>query len=172
MTWTRPARAASRGRAPRMSWPAKRTSPAVTGSRPETARSSVVLPAPFGPSSTTISPAPTERSTPCSTWILPYPASRPATARSGSAAEIGTHHLAMGTDLGRRPGGELAPEIEHGDAVADVEDEVGVVLDEQDAGAPRRDRLHRRAEPLDLAGREPGRGLVEQQEARPQHQRA
>ena len=40
-----------------MSRPAKRTVPAITGSSPDIARSSVVLPAPFGPSSATTSPA-------------------------------------------------------------------------------------------------------------------
>ena len=45
--------------------------PALTGNRPDTALSSVVLPAPLGPSSATTSPAAMERSTPCSTRILP-----------------------------------------------------------------------------------------------------
>ena len=44
---------------------------AIHGSSPDTARSSVVLPAPFGPSSATTSPARDRRSTPCSTPILP-----------------------------------------------------------------------------------------------------
>ena len=42
-----------------------------TGSSPENARSSVVLPAPLGPSSATISARRDRKSTPCSTPILP-----------------------------------------------------------------------------------------------------
>jgi hypothetical protein len=41
------------------------------GSRPDTARKRVVLPAPFGPRRATTSPAPTLRSTPRNTAILP-----------------------------------------------------------------------------------------------------
>ncbi len=63
-------RAAWRGSRPSVS-PANRTDPAPIGNRPETVRSSVVLPAPFGPSSATISPGHTAKSIPCSTTILP-----------------------------------------------------------------------------------------------------
>src|SRR5439155_8088468 len=61
LTCTRPARAASRGVMSVKSAPPKRTSPAVTGSRPDSARSSVLLPAPLGPSSATTSPRSEER---------------------------------------------------------------------------------------------------------------
>src|SRR5438034_815336 len=51
--------------------PSKRTWPELTGSNPDSARSMVVFPAPFGPSSATTSPAATLKSIPCSTQILP-----------------------------------------------------------------------------------------------------
>jgi hypothetical protein len=70
MTCTSPARTVSRGLAPFKSLPAKRIRP-DQGSKPEMARNNVVLPAPFGPSSATTSPAPTVRSMPLSTPILP-----------------------------------------------------------------------------------------------------
>ena len=69
-TCTSPAFTASRGPALLMSWPPKVMVP-VRGSRPEMAFSSVLLPAPLGPSRATISPAPTVRSMPFSTPILP-----------------------------------------------------------------------------------------------------
>src|SRR5215211_5575734 len=106
MTCTSPARADPRGPAPPISRPPKRTPPALQGRRPETALSSVVLPAPFGPSSDTTSPAPTRRSTPCSTAILPYPASSLLTSSSVSGAEVGTDDLLVHADLRRRPGRE------------------------------------------------------------------
>ena len=46
-----------------MSRPATEIFPAFTGTKPETARSSVVLPQPEGPSNATNSPAATERET-------------------------------------------------------------------------------------------------------------
>src|SRR5580704_19275032 len=109
-----------------MSLPAKRMAP-VRGSRPETARSSVVLPAPLGPSSATASPAPTLRSMPRSTPILPYPEDRPVISSRGSGAEIGTHHLPVRPDLRRRARRQNLAEIEHRHAITNVEDQVGMV---------------------------------------------
>ena len=57
------------------------------------------------------------------------------TESSGSAAEIGTDHLLVNADLGRRAGGQFAAEIEHGDLVADVEDQIGMMFDQQHARA-------------------------------------
>jgi len=53
----------------------------------------------------------------------------------GSAAEVGTDDLPVYADLGGRSSGKFAAEIQHGDAVADVEDQVRVMLDKQDAAA-------------------------------------
>ena len=87
-------------------------------------------------------------------------------------AEVGTDHLPVGADFSRRAGGQLLAEIEHRHAIADVEDQVGMMLDQQHASALAADRLDQRTEPLDLLGRQAGGRLVEHQESRPQHQGA
>ena len=51
--------------------PPMRISPSVTSSSPAIMRSSVVLPQPDGPTSTTNSPSSIARSTPCSTGTMP-----------------------------------------------------------------------------------------------------
>ena len=51
--------------------PPRRIVPDRIGCTPEIARSSVVLPAPFDPTSATISPASTLSDTPCSTSMRP-----------------------------------------------------------------------------------------------------
>ncbi len=58
-----------RGRARRS--PAKRISPPLSGMRPNSARSVVVLPMPLRPSSVATSPSRTARSMPNSTWLAP-----------------------------------------------------------------------------------------------------
>ena len=70
------------------------------------------------------------------------------------------------------PGGQLAAQVQHGHMIADVEDQVGMVLDQQHAGAALADLLDQLAQPPDLVGRQAGRRLVQQQERRMQHQRA
>src|SRR6185437_16263924 len=101
----------------------------------------------------------------CSTPILPYPAARSRTSNKGTpgagslAAEIGTDHLLMRADVGGGAGGELAAEVEHRDVVADVEDQVRVVLDQQDAGAARGNGGDQLAQAAVLVGRQAGGGL-------------
>src|SRR5712664_1200391 len=152
-----------------MSRPSKRTYPALTGSNPDSARSMVVLPAPLGPSNATTSPGDTVKSMPCSTRILPYPDSSRPTASSGSGAEVSTDHLLVDANLGRRSGGQRVAEIEHGDLIADVEDQVGMMLHQQHAGSAPADRLDQRGQLFDFVAGKPGRGFVEQQEIRLQH---
>ena len=74
----RRARAAGRGRAPR-------PRPPVTGSRPAQARSTLVLPAPLGPSRTTTSPGATVRSTPARAG------NRPVRRDGGTEEDCGGH---------------------------------------------------------------------------------
>src|SRR5258708_1169735 len=154
-----------------MSLPAKRMVP-ERGSRPETARSTVVLPPPLGPSSATASPAPTRRSMPRSTPILPYPEDRPLISSRGSGAEIGTHHLPMRADLRRRARRQNLAEIEHGHAIANVEDQVGVVLDQKHRRAFAADGDDQGAETPDLVRRQAGRRLVQHETGRAQQQGA
>ena len=56
--------------------------------------------------------------------------------------------------------------------VADVEDEIGVVLDEEDACAAPAHLPDKLGEALDLVGREPRRRFVEEQEGGAQHEGA
>src|SRR5271156_1837980 len=70
----------------------------------------------------------------------------------GSAAEVGTDDLPVCADLGGGSSGEFAAEIQHGDAVADVEDQVRMMLDQQDAAAGLPDRLDERPKARDLVG--------------------
>src|SRR5262245_40469819 len=56
----------------------------------------------------------------------------PLSARlSLNAAQVGMDNLAMRANLGRRSRREHLAQIEHGDAVADVEDQVGMVLHQE-----------------------------------------
>src|SRR5437867_10093432 len=69
-------------------------------------RSSVVLPAPFGPSSTTASPARTTRSTPASTGV-------PAKARTRPSARIGGSPTSFLADDHARRDRLVGPEEDH-----------------------------------------------------------
>src|SRR6478609_5619115 len=141
ITCARPRRAVSRGPMPAIFSPAKVTPPAFQGTRPEIARSSVVLPAPLGPSRVTTSPAPIVMSTPCSTAILPYPASSPRMSSNGSAAEIGTDDLLVHANFSRRPLRQYPTEIEHGHIITDIENQIGMMLDQKHAGTLTANRL-------------------------------
>jgi hypothetical protein len=58
----------------------------------------------------------------------------------------------MGADFGWGSGRQHLAEIEHGDVVADVEDQIGMMLHQWHAGAGLSDRQEQRAEPPDLLG--------------------
>src|SRR5687768_11772338 len=115
-----------------MSSPLNRIRPAATGRRPEIARMTVVLPAPFAPISATTSPSLTLRLTPCRAWIRPY-----SSVILSISSSIDRHpqvcgaHLRIGGDLGRRPLGDLATELQHHYPVGHTHDQPHVVLDEQ-----------------------------------------
>src|SRR5215471_2792351 len=68
--------------------PAKTIEPFVARSTPEIVRLSVDLPTPFDPSTATISPALTIRSTPCRTSVSPYPACKSPIASSALASML------------------------------------------------------------------------------------
>ena len=86
--WHTPRRANSCGRRPVSSTSSTTTRPDRGRTIPVAVRSTVVLPAPFGPSSATTSPRATERLTSRSTIESPYPAS--------SARAAGRDHHAVG----------------------------------------------------------------------------
>src|ERR1700741_904275 len=68
-----------------MSRPSTAMRPAFTGTKPETARSRVVLPQPEGPSRATNSPAATASETRLSTGVAPYDTSTSATSSAALA---------------------------------------------------------------------------------------
>src|SRR5580692_8382423 len=86
-----------------ISWPAKRTDPAVARSRPASIISSEVLPEPDGPTSPAASPAAISRSIP--RRMLTGPAAegtvsmRPRTATSGGAGDGGVASMAAAYGL-------------------------------------------------------------------------
>src|SRR5256885_2862062 len=91
-------------------------------------------------------------------------ASRSATCRL--VAEVDLAHPRVRGDLLRRALGENAPRGEDGDPLGEAEDQIHVVLDDEDA--PRAGQRGDAAEDLAaLAGRDPRRRLVEQEDARP-----
>src|SRR3712207_5046108 len=143
---------------------------------PMMARSVVVLPAPLRPSSVTVSPWCTSRSTPCRTWLSPYQPCRPRTSRRGSVrslmlgSHIGLAHTRIGADRLIGPLGEdLAPR-EHRDPVAEIGDDVEVVFDHEHRAVPR-DTADELDDAADILMAHAGHGLVEEEKGRLERQR-
>src|SRR5579872_5118869 len=103
--------------------------------RPTSDLRKVVLPAPLVPSSSTVSPARTSRSTPHSTCMVPYPALTPWAVMSDVASGgmlASQEHLDHLRNLDRDRElalEDLLPGVENNDAVGDVLDEAHEVLD-------------------------------------------
>ena len=91
--------------------------------------------------------------------------------RAVRAAEVGLDHGRMNADFAGRPLGDLAAEIEHGEAIAEPHDEVHVVLDQQDGEAAAAQRLQQCGKRGGLGRIHSGRGLVEQEQLRIRRQR-
>src|SRR5438874_2585433 len=117
-------------------------------SSPLIVRSSVVLPAPFAPSTAVIVPGRACMETPSRARTAPYVVTTSSIAspsaidtahlarvRVDVLAEVGLEDLRVVAYLCRRPGRDDAAEVEDDDAVAHLHDEVHVVLDEQDGHA-------------------------------------
>src|SRR5450756_717890 len=94
------------------------------------------------------------------------------TCKTGSGSEIGNDHLPMLADLGRGSGRQYFSQVEHRHVIANVEYQVGMMLDQQHAGTRTANRLDQYAEAADFFREEAGRRFVEQQKRRAQHQRA
>src|SRR4051812_33129105 len=94
--WQMPARAYASAGLPRSETPSSVTRPPIGCRTPEATLSSVVFPAPLGPSRATTRPAGTRRETPRSTIESPYPATMSSNAntvlRDLLLAEIGLAH--------------------------------------------------------------------------------
>src|SRR5436190_5766012 len=103
--------------------------------RPMMARSVLVRPAPFLPSSVTTSPSLTWKFTPCSTCDSPYQPCRSFTSRNGAAisvspfqfdvraAHVGLDHRRVLRDLLVRPFGQGRAALQHRDRVGDAGDD-------------------------------------------------
>src|ERR1700728_2696963 len=138
----------------------------------------VVLPAPLVPSSNTVSPARTSRSTPHSTCIVPYPASTLWAVSKGVASggmlasqEYLDHLRNLDRDC------ELAFEnflagVHDDDAVGDVLDETHEMFDHDDRHAALGQRFDTFGDPVELRGVQPGGEFVEQQQPRTGGERA
>src|SRR5881628_3518814 len=106
---------------------------------------------------------------------LPEPTSRRSTVSIGPsalAAEVRPDDLRVPPDLGRRPLGDLAAEVEHDDPVAHAHDEPHEVLDHQDRGAAVADTLDQPDRLHDLRRGQPRVDLVEEQQPRAGRERA
>src|SRR4051812_10108806 len=104
-------------------------------------RSRVVLPAPLAPRTAVMVPSSTLIETPSSARTAPYVVTTSSTesivtchsrAALDLLAEVGLEHLRVVADLVRCARRDQPAEVEHDDAVADLHDQVHVVLDEQD----------------------------------------
>ena len=91
--------------------------------------------------------------------------SRLGRLRGRRAAEVRLDDLGIAANLVRRPGRDHLAELEHDDAVADRHHQPHVVIDQERCRARVRDASQPLPEILALAGIEPGRGLVEAEQA-------
>src|SRR5919197_3064389 len=150
--------------------PSKRMTPARARTRPDSVRSSEVLPAPLAPRTAVMLPWATSNDTPFSARTGPYAVSSSSTCSIDLDSEIGVEHALVGLDLGGRPVRDAAAEVEHDDAVADRHDEVDAVLDEQHrhVAAEGADAL---AQLLHVVAAEPAGRLVEEDELRARDER-
>src|SRR5439155_20545505 len=118
-----------------MSRPFRRIDPVFCRWRPMTHRSSVVLPAPFRPTSVTSSPSPTCSDTWRSAWASPYRAERPSISSAGLAMRLaqvpgddrGILAYDVVTALGDHPS-----LLQHADLVCELGDHPHVVPDGHD----------------------------------------
>src|SRR5688572_2855979 len=152
-----------------ISAPPKRMLPLRLAIVPVSAASSVDLPAPFGPSSATVSPAPIPRFTPCSTVAAPYEA---RTSDSRSMAEVCVQHRRVRAHLVGRAFGDLGAEIEHHHAVRERQQKMHVVLDEEYRDAAPGDAANHGSDAFGFRPRQAGGGLVEEDELRRAGERA
>src|SRR5947209_15557099 len=109
--------------------------------KPMSARSRVVLPAPFRPMITTRSAAPTRSETPFSTGTCPYRACSPSTSSTRAFPEIDVADDVLREDLLHGPFGQHRATVQHGDAPRDVSHEIHIRLD-HDQRRSRVDRSH------------------------------
>src|SRR3989442_12001070 len=104
--------------------------------KPMSARSRVVLPAPFRPMITTRSADPTRSETPFSTGTCPYRAWSPSTSSTRAFPQIDVADDVVRADLLHGPLGKHRAPVEHGDVSRDVSHEIHIVLDHDQRRPP------------------------------------
>src|SRR5579875_474104 len=98
---------------------------------PASALTSVLFPAPFGPTRATISPLPTDRLTPSKAVADPQRTTRSAVLSTALLlAEVGLYHGRVSRDLAGRAFGYHLAQVEHCDHVGKPGHETDVMLDE------------------------------------------
>src|ERR1700730_16525411 len=114
------------------------TEPLRASSSPTMVLSSVVLPAPLRPSTATAPRWRAARLTSNTTWLRPYETQSPRTSRKAGSdtGEIDLLHLAAALHLRDRSTLEHIALIQDGEHVADVADEIEIVLDDDERTAP------------------------------------
>src|SRR5690242_18777613 len=144
--------------------------PLLRSTNPMIALSVVDLPAPFRPSSVTISPGSTTKFIPCSAWESPYHArrsetsSRAAASASGMLApEIGRAHIPVGRDFGVVAFGDHAASRKHRDGVRQLGYYGEIVLHQQNSVLPA-DSRNQVGDAADVLAAKPCHRLVEQQQ--------
>src|ERR687897_2156198 len=164
---------------PTIDFPSSCTSPLRGCRSPLTARSTVDLPAPFGPTMQQTERSGTSRLTSWRTSPPPYPAhtsvsfstSRLHRLLEGEVlTEIGVEHLRVALDLVRGAPRDRLTAREHEDRVAEAEHERHVVLDDQERLPIRVELADDVAHPLDQRRVDAARGLVEQDQLRVEHE--
>src|SRR6266404_9497939 len=120
-----------------MATPAKLIVPAIGGSSPNSVFSNVDLPAPLRPNTAVAPMGGIFREMSNKAWLRPYPALRPSASRRRVTSDTGRIHLLHldraldGLDIALIQHPAL---VEHGQPIADVADEMQVMLDD-DQGA-------------------------------------
>ena len=155
--------------------PCTSTPPASARSMPKIARATSERPAPTRPASATISPALTSNETSVntpsrvsrSTLSTVSPTSATSLGKSASRSRPTIAWISFCVDVSRdRLGHDVAAVAHHGDALAEREDLVQPVRDEEHRGAPGAQRLDDAEEAVDLGLRERGGRLVHHDHAR------
>src|SRR5579862_4287366 len=172
----RPRATISAGRSRSIDFSLKRMSPRRARITPEMVRLMVDFPAPFAPSTVTISPRCTSKSMPRRISVAPYPACRPLTASNGSGmpgsrlhpgrgsmTQVGFDDAWIGRDLGRRAPRDNATFGDDKDILGKAHHRLHHVLDHQDSHAAISDIEDDWDHVADLRRVQPGQNLVEQQ---------
>src|SRR5215831_966659 len=145
--------------------PSRRTRPPRIGKRPAIASMSVVLPAPFGPTTVTSSRAPTTSETSQTATASPWATSRRSTSSIG-LAEIRADHVRIAHHLPRKALGDDPAAAQDDHAIGEVQDRPHDVLDEDDGGAALPDATNETERVGHLRGRQTREHFVEQHEPR------